>query len=38
MLETGKHGPEFGVNALTREALPSLATRFAPNPTALRFS
>ncbi|BCW57857.1 hypothetical protein StoSoilB20_12040 [Arthrobacter sp. StoSoilB20] len=32
MLETGKHGPEFGVNALTREALPSPAARFAPNP------
>lgn len=29
---TGKHGPEFGVNALTREALPSSAARFAPNP------
>ncbi|MDI2036773.1 flavin-containing monooxygenase [Paenarthrobacter nitroguajacolicus] len=32
MLETGKHGPEFGVNALTREALPSPIARFAPNP------
>ncbi|MGR0158596.1 flavin-containing monooxygenase [Paenarthrobacter nitroguajacolicus] len=32
MLETGKHGPDYGVNALTREALPSPAARFAPNP------
>ncbi|MGJ3189639.1 flavin-containing monooxygenase [Paenarthrobacter sp. FR1] len=32
MLETGKHGPDFGVNALTTEALPSPAARFAPNP------
>jgi putative flavoprotein involved in K+ transport len=32
MLETGKHGPDYGVNALTREALPSPALRFAPNP------
>ena len=37
MLETGKHGPEFDVNALTREALPSPAARFAPNPTALGY-
>ncbi|MFJ6538835.1 flavin-containing monooxygenase [Paenarthrobacter sp. NPDC091711] len=32
MLETGKHGPGYGVNALTTEALPSPALRFAPNP------
>ena len=32
MLETGKHGPDYGVNALTTEALPSPAARFAPNP------
>jgi len=32
MLETGKHGPEYGIHALTREALPSPALRFAPNP------
>ncbi|MCD4852408.1 NAD(P)/FAD-dependent oxidoreductase [Arthrobacter sp. AK01] len=32
MLETGKHGPDYGVNALTTEALPSPALRFAPNP------
>ncbi len=32
MLETGKHGPDYGINALTREALPSPALRFAPNP------
>jgi len=32
MLETGKHGPEYGINALTREALPSPIARFAPNP------
>ncbi|MFW0772719.1 flavin-containing monooxygenase [Paenarthrobacter nitroguajacolicus] len=32
MLETGKHGPEYGVNALTTKALPSPAARFAPNP------
>ena len=32
MLETGKHGPDYGINALTREALPSPALRVAPNP------
>ncbi|MFC8041269.1 flavin-containing monooxygenase [Paenarthrobacter sp. NPDC057355] len=32
MLETGKHGPDYGIHALTREALPSPALRFAPNP------
>ncbi len=32
MLETGKHGPDYGVNALTTDALPSPALRFAPNP------
>ncbi|BCW62176.1 hypothetical protein StoSoilB22_11490 [Arthrobacter sp. StoSoilB22] len=32
MLETGKHGPELGVNALTRKVLPSPAVRYAPNP------
>lgn len=32
LLETGKHGPEYGVNALTREALPSPAARLACNP------
>lgn len=32
MLETGKHGPDYGVNGLTTEALPSPAARFAPNP------
>ncbi|GAA3275802.1 hypothetical protein AAU01_16180 [Paenarthrobacter aurescens] len=32
MLETGKHGPDYGVNGLTTQALPSPALRFAPNP------
>ncbi|MFE4196432.1 flavin-containing monooxygenase [Paenarthrobacter sp. NPDC056912] len=32
LLETGKHGPDYGINALTREALPSPAARFACNP------
>ncbi|MFE4082274.1 flavin-containing monooxygenase [Paenarthrobacter sp. YIM B13468] len=32
MLETAKHGPDYGINALTREALPSPAARFACNP------
>lgn len=32
LLETGKHGPSVGINALTREALPSPAARFACNP------
>ena len=32
MLETGKHGPDYGVNALTTKALPSPAARLAPNP------
>ncbi|MFI2565415.1 flavin-containing monooxygenase [Paenarthrobacter sp. NPDC018779] len=32
LLETGKHGPDYGVNALTREALPSPAARLACNP------
>ena len=32
MLETAKHGPGYGINALTREALPSPAARFACNP------
>ncbi|MFK0009274.1 flavin-containing monooxygenase [Paenarthrobacter sp. NPDC090520] len=32
LLETGKHGPDHGVNALTREALPSPAARLACNP------
>ncbi|MBO1266627.1 flavin-containing monooxygenase [Arthrobacter cavernae] len=32
MLEVAKHGPELGVNALTREQLPSPAARFACNP------
>lgn len=32
LLETAKHGPDYGINALTREALPSPAARFACNP------
>lgn len=32
LLETGKHGPDYGINTLTREALPSPAARFACNP------
>lgn len=32
MLEAAKHGPDYGINALTREALPSPAARFACNP------
>ncbi|WOH19810.1 NAD(P)/FAD-dependent oxidoreductase [Paenarthrobacter sp. GOM3] len=32
MLETGKHGPDYGINALTTKALPSPSLRFAPNP------
>jgi putative flavoprotein involved in K+ transport len=32
MLKTAKHGPDYGINALTREALPSPAARFACNP------
>ena len=27
-----QHGPDYGINALTREALPSPAARFACNP------
>ena len=36
MLETGKHGPDYGINALTREALPSPALGVAPNPQLSR--
>ncbi|YCH09970.1 flavin-containing monooxygenase [Arthrobacter sp. alpha11c] len=32
LLEVGKHGPDYGINALTREGLPSPAARFACNP------
>ncbi|YCH09981.1 hypothetical protein ACTAQJ_10655 [Arthrobacter sp. alpha11c] len=32
MLETAKHGPDYGINALTGEVLPSPAARFACNP------
>ncbi|MFJ5955384.1 flavin-containing monooxygenase [Paenarthrobacter sp. NPDC092416] len=32
MLKTAKHGPDYGINALTRQALPSPAARLAPNP------
>ena len=36
MLETGKHGPDYGVNGLTTEALPSPAATLRPQSPALR--